>query len=204
MANITKILKNFNLFVDGRGYAGAVESVQLPSVEVVNEMYRGGGMDGSIALDMGISPMECQFTLSSFDYSSLSTWGLGEGNLIPVVIRGALEDVNGNTTALYARMLGTIRSVTPSEFTPAGKATLAFVMDVREYVLSIDDDQVYDIDVLNNKRVVNGVDRNAGINSAIGNSQNTITSDIKNFGAGINSSIRTARNTVNDIKNLFG
>lgn len=168
MANITKILKNFNLFVDGRGYAGSVESCQLPTVEVVKEEYRGGGMDGSIALDMGISPMECSFTLSSFDYNSLSTWGLGEGLLVPVVIRGALEDVNGNTTALYARMLGTIRSVAPSEFTPAGKASLAFTMDVREYILEIDGDQVYNIDVLNNKRIIDGYDRNSGINASLG------------------------------------
>jgi len=204
MANITKILKNFNLFLDGRGYAGCVETCQLPTVEVVAEQYRGGGMDGSISLDMGISPMECSFTLSSFDYSSLAMWGLGEGNVVPVVIRGALEDVNGNTTALYARMLGTIRSVAPSEFSPAGKATLAFTMDVREYVLSIDEDQVYDISVLNNKRVVNGVDRNAGINSAIGNSQNTIASDIKNFGGSITSNINSVKGTVNSIQNLFG
>ena len=41
---IPKILKNFNLFIDGRGYAGRVEEVTLPKLNL------------SRCIDLGISP----------------------------------------------------------------------------------------------------------------------------------------------------
>ena len=178
MPAANKVLKNFALFVDGFGYAGNADSVQLPTVEVIKEDYRAAGMDGSIALDMGLSAMECSFTLSSFDANALATWGLGEGYMVPVIVRGALESTNGNVEQVVAYMRGTIRSVTPSEFTPGAKATLAFVMDVREYKHEQGGQVVYDIDVVNSKRVIRGVDRNAAINNALGIGGGSLLSDL--------------------------
>lgn len=48
------ILKNFNLFVDGRGYAGNVSEYTPPNLAVQTEDHRAGGMDAPIALDMGM------------------------------------------------------------------------------------------------------------------------------------------------------
>lgn len=168
MPAANKILKNFALFVDGFGYAGNADTVQLPTVEVVKEDYRAAGMDGSIAIDMGISAMDATFTLSSFDKNALATWGLGEGYLVPVIVRGALEDTSGNVEQVVAYMRGTIRSIAPSDFTPGQKATLVFTMDVREYKYEQGGEVIFDIDVVNSRRVIRGFDRNAAINNALG------------------------------------
>jgi P2 family phage contractile tail tube protein len=40
---MTKILKNFNLFVDGRGYAGRAEEVTPPKLTIKTEELRAGG-----------------------------------------------------------------------------------------------------------------------------------------------------------------
>lgn len=40
---IPKILKNFNLFVDGRGYAGKAEEVTPPKLSLKTQEF--GGMD---------------------------------------------------------------------------------------------------------------------------------------------------------------
>ena len=38
----SKILKNFNLFVDGRGYAGKAEEVTPPKLSLKTQEFRGG------------------------------------------------------------------------------------------------------------------------------------------------------------------
>ena len=38
-------LKNMNLFVNGKGYAGVIDEITLPKLTVKTEEYRGGGMD---------------------------------------------------------------------------------------------------------------------------------------------------------------
>ena len=168
MASANKILKGFSAFLDGYGYAGSVDSVQLPSLEVIKEDYRAGGMDGSIALDMGMSAMEADITLSSIDTSALSTWGLGEGFLVSLVIRGALESTDGETEGITAYLRGSIRSITFSEFTPGKPATIKIVMDVREYKYLQGIELVYDIDVVNSRRIINGVDALGWKNDLLG------------------------------------
>jgi len=41
---LPKILKNFNVFVDGRGYAGKIDEITLPKLTIKTEEYRAGGM----------------------------------------------------------------------------------------------------------------------------------------------------------------
>ncbi len=55
-------LKNMNLFNEGRSYLAEVPSVTLPKLTRKLEEYRGGGMDGTVKLDMGAEAMEMEFT----------------------------------------------------------------------------------------------------------------------------------------------
>ena len=38
---LPRILKNFNLFVDGRGYAGRVDEITLPKLTIKTEEFQG-------------------------------------------------------------------------------------------------------------------------------------------------------------------
>ena len=64
---MTKILKNFNLFVDGRGYAGRAEEVTPPKLTIKTEELRAGGMDAPISIDLGMEKLECGFSLVEYD-----------------------------------------------------------------------------------------------------------------------------------------
>ena len=92
-----KVLKNFSLFVDGRGYAGKAEEVTPPKLTIKTEEFRGGGMDAPIDIDLGMEKMECQFTLVDFDAELMKLFGLVDGNAVQVTLRGALCDDNSVT-----------------------------------------------------------------------------------------------------------
>ena len=85
---IPKILKNFNLFVDGRGYAGRVEELTLPKLSIKTEEIKNGGMDIPIEVDMGMEKLECEFTLSEYDEEIIKLFGLRVGVPNPLTLRG--------------------------------------------------------------------------------------------------------------------
>ncbi|MCE1888222.1 phage major tail tube protein, partial [Enterobacter hormaechei] len=47
-------LKFLNLFNDGNSYQGIVEEITLPKLSRKLETYRGGGMNGSATVDLGL------------------------------------------------------------------------------------------------------------------------------------------------------
>ena len=81
-----KVLKNFSLFVDGRGYAGKAEEVTPPKLTIKTEEFRGGGMDAPIDIDLGMEKMECQFILVDFDAELMKLFGLVDGNAVHCVM----------------------------------------------------------------------------------------------------------------------
>lgn len=168
MSAAAQILKNFSLFVDGRGYAGNVDEVQLPTLSILREEYRAGGMDAPVKLDMGMEALECTFKLSKFAPEVLSLWGLREGNNKQLTLRGALESLDGTVEPVAVFISGNIHVVTPDSVTPGAKAGLSFTVSVRAYRYEHNGAVIHDIDVVNMKRVINGVDQLAAMRLAIG------------------------------------
>lgn len=168
MSAASQILKNFNLYVDGRGYAGNVDEVQLPTLSIKNEEYRAGGMDAPVELDMGMEKMESTFKLSRYAQDVLKLFGLGPQGTVQLTLRGAVESLDGTVEAVNVFMTGTIDTVTPDSITPGAKAGWQYKMSVRAYRYEQNGATLHDIDVVNMKRIINGVDRLAKIRAAIG------------------------------------
>jgi uncharacterized protein len=168
MPTASKILKNFNLFVDGRGHAGQIDELKLPTLAIVGEDFRAGGMDSSIFVEMGQEKLEATFTLSGYEQDTLALWGIGEGTSVPLVARGALESLDGSVQAVKVAMSGTVRSVEPGNWKAGDKSSLVFTLDLRSYKYEQDGVTIHEIDVLNMVRVVNGTDRLASQRTAIG------------------------------------
>jgi len=168
MATASKLLKNFNLYVDGRGFAGVVDELQLPTLGLVVEDFRAGGMDASVAVEMGQEKLEASFVLSGYEENVLNLWGIGQGTTVPLVARGALESLDGAVTPVVVYMTGTIRSMEPGAWTAGEKSTISFTMDLRSYKYTQAGRTINDIDVPNMVRIVNGVDRLAAQRNAIG------------------------------------
>lgn len=168
MSAASQILKNFNLFVDGRGYAGNVDEATLPNLAILVEDYRAGGMDAPVPIDMGMEALEASFRLSKFDRDVLALFGVSTGANVPFVLRGALESLDGSVQAVVVTMRGTIKAIETDALSPGTKAGQLFTLGLTAYRYEQDGVVVHDIDILNMTRVINGVDRLAAIRGAIG------------------------------------
>ena len=75
---IPKVLKNFNLSIDGVGYAGRVQEVTLPKLAHRTEEFKMGGLDTPVQIGMGLEKLECDLTLSEYDINVVKLFGAGE------------------------------------------------------------------------------------------------------------------------------
>jgi len=162
------VLKNINLFVDGRGYAGQLQDYTPPVLTVQTEDWRAGGMDAAEALDMGMEPLESSFNLISYDRDILNQFGVAEGNEIPFTARGALESVDGTVKQVIHKMRGKITAIDSGTWQPGQMSPMAVTMRLHYYSLEHDGQLVHEIDIRNMIRTINGTDRLAEIRAALG------------------------------------
>jgi len=159
-------LKNFNLYVDGRGYAGNADEVTLPNLAILGEDYRAGGMDAPIEIDMGMEKLEASFTISKWD-APIEKLFRSTG-FIGLTFRGAIVDLDGTTRAGVIKMLGKIHGIERGAVSPGSRVANTYRVPLVAYSYSLDGETLHDIDVRNMKCIINGVDRLAAQRKAIG------------------------------------
>lgn len=161
------LLKNINCFVDGRGHAGEIEELTPPSLRLLTEEFRGGGMDVAVDVPMGMEKLEASFSLKGYSPEVLKLFGLAPGNSIPLIFRGALEDDDGTVKAVVMTMRGFLREVDPGSWQPGQMAPLRGTVSLRYFKQTIDGELIHEIDADNMTRVINGVDQLAAQRQAL-------------------------------------
>jgi hypothetical protein len=162
------ILKNMNLFVDGRGQAGDIEEITLPKLTSKTEEFRNGGMDAPIEVEMGMEKLEADFTLTKFSKEVLSLWGLATGNIKPLTIRGSLSSEDGTETGVIINLRGMIKEVDMGSWKPGDKSVTKFAVALRYYKLTVGGQVIHEIDVPNMIRIIGGVDQLATTRANLG------------------------------------
>lgn len=162
------VLKNINLFVDGRGYAGQIDEYSAPDLSIQTEDFRGGGMDTSVAIDMGMEALETSFSLIAYDADVLSLFGVAEGQQVPFTARGALESYDGTVKPVIHTMRGRITKLARGTWKPGDKPSLQVTMRLDYYKEEVNGVLISEIDAVNMIRIVAGVDRLAAQRAALG------------------------------------
>jgi len=168
---IPKLQKAYNVFVDGRGYAGKAEC-EPPTLTVTTEDFAAGGMSGVAKVDMGrVEPIDLKFTLYEYNRDVLSQWGLIDGRAVRVTLRAAQQDDEAETTeTVVIEAEGQVHEHAPGAWESASKdaSKCEFTMNCRAYRLIVNGGVVVDVDLELMTRVVNGQDQMAALRGAIG------------------------------------
>jgi P2 family phage contractile tail tube protein len=160
-------LRNFNVMIDGRGFAGRADEVTLPTLSIATEEHRAGGMDSPVDVDMGMELMELSVVISDYDETVIAGFGLlGAG--VPLRIMGAIQAQGAEAQPVVIRALGGLKSREVGTWSTGGKQTTTLTYGLRKYAESINGTEYVNIDVENMVRVINGVDQLAGQRAAIG------------------------------------
>ncbi|WP_269497212.1 phage major tail tube protein [Castellaniella sp. S9] len=157
---IADILYDMNLFVDGRGYAGRIQEIKLPVIKPKMMGYNAGGMAAEVDVPMGrFEKLEAEATLKSFDKDVLATMRILPGEQFAFVARGAMVSDDGTKKPVVVTLRGLLSEVDMDTWKPGDEMPLKIGMSLRYYKLQIDGNDVYEIDPVNYKAIINGVDQ---------------------------------------------
>lgn len=162
------ILKNFNLTVDGRGEIGAIDEYTPPTLEILTESLRGGGMDSEDVIDMGMAPLEVTFKMNGYDLETMALWGVGQGSTIPLTARGWLQDQDGTSTPIVHNMNGRITKMEQETWKSGEKSGVVFTVRTPYYKVTHGSTVITEIDIKGSVRIINGTDQLAAMRTALG------------------------------------
>lgn len=125
------MIKNFNLFIDGQGYAGVLTEVVLPKLTKKTEEFRGAGMDVAIEYDMGMEVPTLEMTAAEIDPYLLESFGFTQGRQVAFHITALGEDGDGGEMALEIHCRGIIKELDCGTLKPGEKTEMKATATLR-------------------------------------------------------------------------
>lgn len=158
-------IRNFSAFIDGVGYAGRVTEGTLPELKIKTEAHRGGGMDGSVAQDMGMEALQANVTLAEWPEELIKMLGTRRSMTFRPAAMGE-DDFSADT--FIATMGGRWTVVNFGDLKPGNDTPLKLTLEVDYYRMIKNTEELFEIDVRAGKRVIGGVDQLAQLRAAMG------------------------------------
>lgn len=158
-------LKNFNLFLDGVGFAGEAESVTPPALTIATEEFRAGGMDAPVSIGMGMEALELSFSISNLASEARKSFGKPD---LPLTLRGALEDLDGTIRPVVINARGQVTGLEDPEFKAGENVSTSYTAKLTYYKFTQSDKVIHEIDIPNMIRIIDGVDQLKEQRNAIG------------------------------------
>lgn len=168
--NVNKI-SNLNVFINGANQCGKAEEVKLPDIVQKMVEHKGLGMIGTVELPAGLDKMSCTIKWSSMYPDVMKVEGdpYGANSL---QFRGSLETwgAGGRSkeVAVVAFVKGTFKKFPGGSFKAGDPAERESEMAVSYFKLSIDGDDIVEVDAFANIYKVNGEDVQATFNQNLG------------------------------------
>lgn len=163
-----RVLKNMNLFVDGRGYAGRVDEIELPKLTLKTEEHRAGGMDVPVLIDLGMDKMESTLTISDHDPELFKLFGLLDAQDVQITLRGAFQRQGEDAVPVVVNLRGGWTEIDPGTWKPGNKSVLKVKVAVKYYKLAMQGNELVEIDARNLVRKIGGINQMDSVRSAIG------------------------------------
>jgi len=161
-----RTIRNYNAFIDGFGWFGRVVEAQVPMLKLATEEFRGGGMDAPIEQDMGLEAMSTEISFAEHNMNLMTLLGKTEERL---VLRpyGRAEDYNDVDTYIYT-CGGLWKEVDFDRLKTKDQINLKLTCALRYYRAQVNDQEAWEIDVENGKRVIGGEDQLLAASRAMG------------------------------------
>lgn len=154
-------LKNLMLFNDANIYRGLIKSATLPPLARKMEAYRGGGMNGPVKVDLGLSDDGIQFEWKTggLDLISLKQFGAVNASGVALRFTGAFEqDDTAEVSAVEIVVRGRHETIEMGEAQPGEDTEHSITTTCSYYKLTVDNEEIIEIDLLNFIEKVGGKD----------------------------------------------
>lgn len=162
-------LKAMNLFNEGRSYLGQVDEVVLPKLTAKMEEWRGAGMDAPVDIDLGMEKLSMEWTAGGWLSDALKQFGVLNVSGVGLRFTGAIQSDDAEQVKAVEVVVRGRHSEIDFGTAKAGEDTAhKYTTSLSYYKLTVDGEEVIEIDILNMVKKVGGKDLMADFRSALG------------------------------------
>ncbi|WP_275286920.1 phage major tail tube protein [Halomonas elongata] len=167
---LPKKLKDLNLFANGDSWQGQIQSVTLPTLSRKIEEWRGGGMEGTVGIDMGIDGlMTCEWTVGGLIAAMFDNYGTSRIDADLLRMTGSYEsDDDQEVVPVEVVMRGRHTEIDMGDAQSGENTEHSVTSTLSYYKLIINGSTVIEVDIPGYVFKVNGEDRLAERRAALG------------------------------------
>ena len=163
---LPRFFKGMSLYLDGENFIGRVEDVKLPDLNIKTDEYKAGGMDAPVDIEMGMEKLDLQFTLAEFTPSVIKQLGALTADR-QLVLRAALQRQGEAPVGMSVRVQGALKMIGRDNLKQGEKAGMQCTVNCNSYIETQGSEELVNIDILNYKRAIGGVDQLAGMRALL-------------------------------------
>ncbi len=165
MIDYPRTIRDFVGFVDGVGYAGRGLEAKMPELKLILANHRGGGMDGTKAMDKGMEPMQSEMTFADWPPELITKFGTYQR----LTLRPGARGEDDFTADSYVTSIGGLMTaVNFGDLKPGTDVPLKLNFEVDYFRMVHNEVELFEIDIRAYKRVIGGVDQLAETRRAMG------------------------------------
>ncbi|MDN7467009.1 phage major tail tube protein [Burkholderia orbicola] len=162
-------LKGFNLFQNGENFVGQVAEVTLPKLTRKMEDWQGGGMGGPIKVDFGNEGIQMEWTAGGFMKSVLQQYGIMQHDGVLLRFAGGYQaEDSPSVDSIEIVIKGRHSEIDPGTAKSKEDTSFKVTTVASYYKLSINGEDIVEIDFVNMIERINGSDLLATLRTAIG------------------------------------
>ncbi|AZN35526.1 phage major tail tube protein [Iodobacter ciconiae] len=165
-------LKAFNLFIDGLNFAGQVTEVTLPKLSRKMEEYQGGGMSGTVDIDLGLEKLEMSATYGGFMREIFAQFGASTHDAVLLRFADGYQREDSEAVdavdAVEVIVRGRHKEIDMGSAKPAEDTEFKVSSSISYYKLIINGRTLIEIDTVNMIEIIDGVDLLTQFRAAIG------------------------------------
>lgn len=158
-SRVPKVLYNFNVHIDGVGYAGLATEIKLPDLSYKIEEHLAGGLDHPYPINMSLESMEMTLTFAEVNGDIAKLVGIFNGGSTRIQCYGALNDnTSQSSDPVQVTAEGNFTKYESTAWKAGEKTEEKYTFKPIVYQETIAGTKTVDIDTLNMKRVIGGTD----------------------------------------------
>ena len=157
-------LKNCNAFVDGQSYLGVIGEFEEPNLAVATEDWRGGGMPGTVKIDLGLEGMEAKLKMGGHEAALIRKFGTTLVDGVRLRLVGAYQSDDGSPAeAVECYIGGRFTEIAPGSSKPGDDTEHEYTVPLAYYRRVVNGRVEVEIDMIAGIYRVDGQDRYAEI-----------------------------------------
>lgn len=156
---LPRVIEDLNAHVDGIGYAGRIDTIQLPTLQMNTEEYQGGGLDNPVDIHLGMQKPEVQLTFTDVDPELRKRVAMER---LYIVARGAIREQGRGWDAhqqVKITMFGLWKSADQGSWERGSKNSQTYTCGLVYYREEQAGEELVEIDTMRHIRRIGGVDQ---------------------------------------------